>query len=228
MIPVRDNLVCHHRPVLTWVLIAMNAAIFLAGLAIDSDQLYALYQQYGLMPARFTHPEAALEAGLSVSYWPFLSHIFLHSSWPHLIFTMWLLWIFGDNIEDRMGPLRYLLFYCLCGLLAGLLHQAMNPESVSPAIGASGALAGIFGAYYFLFPGARIVISVFFLPIFFELPAIALLGLWVILQLYHLTTALAEVQTVAEVAWWGHVGGFIAGVFLHPLFLRPIKSDSEI
>lgn len=226
MIPIRDNITCHSRPVVTWGLIVINCVIFLAGLPIEADQLYVLYQTYGLVPARFTYPEWALEANFPmIGYWPFLTHLFLHESWTHLIFTLWLLWIFGDNVEDRMGPIRYFVFFCLCGLLAGLIHQTMNPASISPAIGSSGALAGIFGAYYFLFPAARIVISVFFLPIFFEIPAIALLGLWVILQLYHLTTALVEAPAAIDVAWWGHIGGFIAGVVLHPLFLKPTTNQ---
>lgn len=133
--------------------------------------------------------------------------------------NLWLLWIFGDNVEDRMGSLRFLAFYLVCGLASGLLHVAANPQSNIPTIGASGAIAGVMGAYFFLFPYARIIIWVFFLPLFVKVPAIAFLGIWVMIQLYQATTGASSGDPYAAVAWWGHLGGFIAGMLLHPLFL---------
>jgi membrane associated rhomboid family serine protease len=142
----------------------------------------------------------------------------MHGSWIHFILNMWLLWIFGDNVEDRMGRVRFLTFYLLCGMIAGIAHIYANPHSLAPTIGASGAIAGIMGAFFFMFPYARIVIWVFFLPLFVTVPAIAFLGLWVIIQLYKATTGLVS-EGYADIAWFGHLGGFLAGALLHRLFV---------
>ena len=147
--------------------------------------------------------------------------MFLHGNWLHVIFNMWMLWIFGDNVEDRMGALRFIAFYLVCGLVAGGLQILANPEATTPVVGASGALAGIMGAYYFMYPYSRIVIWVFFMPLFFEVPAIAFLGVWVIVQLYKATNGLMGGSAVTDVAWWGHLGGFIAGMLLYRPFLLP-------
>ncbi len=226
MIPIRDTVPCLHTPVLTWTLIFLNTGIFLLSLVASPQVVQNIFYLYGLIPARFTHPDWALQVGLPVnSYWPFVTNMFLHAGWLHIIFNMWMLWIFGDNIEDRMGAGRFIAFYLLCGVVAGIVHMVFNPNSPIPVVGASGAIAGILGAYIFLFPYARLVIwiPIFFLPIFVEVPAIAFLGLWVILQLYSATTASDLSQGYADVAWWGHLGGFIAGIVLYRLFLRPEK-----
>ena len=140
----------------------------------------------------------------------------------HTILNMWLLWIFGDNVEDRMGPFRFIVFYLLCGLVAGIIHLMTNPNSPVATVGASGAIAGVLGAYYILFPFARIVvwIPILFLPIFIHVPAIAFLGFWVIIQIgFALTPDTA--QAIPEVAVWGHLGGFVAGLILYRFLLRP-------
>lgn len=224
MIPVRDTVPCLHRPVLTWTLMGANTSIFLLLQMAPETIVHNVYYLYGLVPARYMHPEWAQQAGFPLhDYWAFLSNMFLHGGWLHIILNMWMLWIFGDNIEDRMGAGRFLAFYLLCGLAAGIVHVLYNPNSPIPAVGASGAIAGVMGAYFFLFPYARIVIwiPIFLLPIFFEVPAIAFLGLWVIYQLYNATTATDLGHASTDVAWWGHVAGFITGVFLYRLFLRP-------
>jgi rhomboid family protein len=224
MIPVRDTVPCLHTPVLTWTLMFVNTSIFLLSLAAAPQVVQNIFYLYGLIPARFTHPDWALQVGLPVNdYWPFVTNMFLHAGWLHIILNMWMLWIFGDNIEDRMGAGRFIIFYLLCGVVAGIVHMVFNPDSPIPVVGASGAIAGILGAYFFLFPYARLVIwiPIFFLPIFVEVPAIAFLGLWVIFQLYSATTATDLSQGYTDVAWWGHLGGFIAGVVLYRLFLRP-------
>ncbi|MDD1650713.1 MAG: rhomboid family intramembrane serine protease [Methylococcaceae bacterium] len=219
MIPFRDTVPLEHTPWITWTLILGNLLMFLHGQSLEPDDLRSFQYLHGLVAARYMHPDWASTSGFPVDYTPLVTSMFLHGSWLHLIFNMWLLWIFGDNIEDRMGGVRYLAFYLMCGLIAGLTHMYANPVSVVPTIGASGAIAGVMGAYFFLFPYARIVIWVFFLPLFIEVPAIAFLGLWVIIQLYKVTTGLGSSASYSDVAWFGHLGGFLAGMFLYRPFL---------
>jgi membrane associated rhomboid family serine protease len=220
MIPFRDDIPCRYTPWLTWTLIAVNTLIFLYSLLLPEQSLYRLFNVFGLVPARYTSAIWANWAGLSpTDYTPFVTSMFLHGSWVHLIMNMWLLWIFGDNIEDRMGPLRFLAFYLLCGLVAGGLQLSFSPGAVVPTVGASGAIAGVMGAFFFLFPYARIIIWVLFLPLFVPVPAIGFIGVWVIIQLYKATTGLAMGGSYADVAWWGHLGGFISGMLSYRLFL---------
>jgi membrane associated rhomboid family serine protease len=219
MIPFKDTVPVHHTPWVTWGLIVLNVAFFLQGQLLDPDELRSFQYLHGLVAARYVFPDWAITAGFPVDYTPFLTNMFLHGGWLHLIFNMWLLWIFGDNIEDRMGKVRYLAFYVLCGLSAGLAHLYANQLSITPTIGASGAIAGIMGAYFFLYPYARVVMSVFFLPIFVEVPAIAFLGVWVIIQMYKVTTGGNPGNSYHDVAWFGHLGGFIAGMAFYKPFL---------
>jgi membrane associated rhomboid family serine protease len=219
MIPFKDTVPVHHTPWVTWGLIFVNTVIFLEGELTDQDALRSFQFLHGLVAARYVFPDWAVTVGFPQDYTPFLTHMFLHGGWLHLIFNMWLLWIFGDNVEDRMGRVRFLAFYLLCGIIAGLTHVYANRLSITPTIGASGAIAGIMGAYFFLFPYARVVLSVFFLPIFVEVPAIAFLGLWVIVQMYKVTTGFSHAGPFHDVAWFGHLGGFLAGMALYRPFL---------
>jgi len=214
MIPIRDTLPRRSTPVATYFLILVNAIVFLFELTMAPDQLEQFIQMFGLVPAR------ALHSG--VRYWPFLTSMFLHAGWVHIIGNMWTLWIFGAKIEDRMGPARYVIFYLLCGFIAGLVHCLTNAASTVPTLGASGAIAGVMGAYFFLFPTSRIVVLVpiFFYPLFFELPAVVYLGLWALSQLFSGTLALASGMQVGGVAWWAHVGGFTAGIVFQFFFVR--------
>ncbi len=222
MIPYRDTIPCLNTPWVTWSLIVLNFGIFVMVWLLPEKPLMHLFYFYGLVPARYVSSEWAAWAGLPTGdYAPFVTHMFLHGNWLHVIFNMWMLWIFGDNVEDRMGALRFIAFYLVCGLVAGGLQILANPEATTPVVGASGALAGIMGAYYFMYPYSRIVIWVFFMPLFFEVPAIAFLGVWVMVQLYKATNGLMGGSTVTDVAWWGHLGGFIAGMLLYRLFLLP-------
>ncbi|MBS1212440.1 MAG: rhomboid family protein [Proteobacteria bacterium] len=223
MIPYRDTVPCIHTPWVTWSLIVLNFGLFVFSLLLPQQAQMHLFYLYGLVPARYAHPEWAAWVGLPAGdYTPFITSMFLHGSWLHLVTNTWLLWIFGDNIEDCMGPVRYLAFYLICGAVAGALQVYFNPNATVPAIGASGGLAGIMGAFFFLYPYARIVIWVFFMPLFIQVPAIGFLGVWVIIQLYKATVELASGGAAyADVAWWGHLGGFIAGMLSYRLFLRP-------
>ena len=187
--------------------------------ALDMGALVAA----ALMPGACTEPAWALRVGLSIDdYWPFLTSMFLHGGWMHIIGNMWTLWIFGDNVEDRMGPLRFVCFYLLCGIAAGLIHWFTNLDSTLPTVGAFGAIAGVLGAYFFLFPYARVIVlvPVFFLPFFFELPALVYLGFWALSQVWSGTLALVGPGDVGGVAWWAHVGGFMAGIVLHFFFVQ--------
>jgi membrane associated rhomboid family serine protease len=223
MIPVRDTVPRRRAPVVTWSIIAANFAVFLYELTLPPEALEAFVHLFGVVPARFTHPEWAMALGFPVDdYWPFITSMFLHGGWAHLIGNMWSLWIFGDNVEDRMGPWRYLAFYLLTGVVAGITHLLTNAGSTVPAVGASGAIAGVLGAYFLLFPRARIiaVIPILFLPFFFQLPAVVYLLFWLLSQLVGVTVAsLAPAENVGGVAWWAHVGGFAAGALLHRAFL---------
>jgi membrane associated rhomboid family serine protease len=196
-------------------------------LSLTQADLERLFYVLGIVPARYTHPQWAEWVGLRVDdYWPFLTSMFLHGGWAHIIGNMWALWIFGDNVEDRMGPWRFALFYLLCGLVAGVVHWFTNPNSVVPTVGASGAIAGVLGAYFVLFPRARVVVlfPILFYPLFFELPAVTYLLVWALSQVFAGTVALAGPGHVGGVAWWAHVGGFTAGLVLHSLFVRPRRA----
>jgi len=223
VLPIRDTIPGRNPPIATWVLIFVNSVVFLFELTMPEQGLEQFLYLFGLVPARYTHPGWALWVGLPIDdYWPFLTSMFLHGGWMHIIGNMWTLWIFGDNVEDRMGPLRFVCFYLLCGLAAGLVHWFTNPDSTLPTVGASGAIAGVLGAYFFLFPYARVIVlvPVLFLPFFFELPALVYLGFWALSQVLSGTLSLVGPREVGGVAWWAHVGGFMAGIILHFFFVQ--------
>src|SRR5437016_549603 len=159
MLPIGDTIPARNPPVGTWLLILANSVVFLFELMMPQPSLEQLFHLFGIVPARYTHPDWALSAGLPLGdYWPFLTSMFLHGGWLHIIGNMWTLWIFGDNVEDRMGPVRFTIFYLVCGLIAGVVHWYTNPDSVLPTVGASGAVAGVLGAYLVLFPRAQLVV----------------------------------------------------------------------
>lgn len=207
---------------MTWALIGINLGAFLFEILLPMPAREALFYRFGVVPARFSDPQWAAWTGLPLDgYWPFLTSMFLHGGLLHIVANMWTLWIFGDNVEDRMGPIRFLIFYLTCGLGAGLLHWLTNPSSVIPTVGASGAIAGVLGAYLLLYPHARVItiFPVFFYPLIFELPAVFYLAFWFMSQLFSGFASLASPQDVGGVAWWAHVGGFVAGMVLLRLFV---------
>jgi membrane associated rhomboid family serine protease len=223
MFPVQDSVPSRSVPVATRTLILINVVVFFFELMLPRQGLERLFYLFGIVPARFTHPEWAAEVGFPLDdYWRILTHQFLHGGWFHIIGNMWALWIFGDNVEDRMGSSRFAIFYLLCGSIAGITQLLTNPDSTVPAVGASGAVAGVLGAYLIYFPTARLIVllPVFFLPLFFEVPAVLYLVLWFWIQLFSGTAALAGPQEVGGIAWWAHVGGFVAGMLLCGLFVR--------
>src|SRR6266700_2463987 len=172
MFPLQDSVPSRSVPVVTRALILINALVFFFELLLPEQALEQVFYLFGVVPARFTHPHWAESVGFPVdSYWPLLTHQFLHGGWLHVISNMWALWIFGDNVEDRMGSLRFLIFYLLCGVAAGLTQMLSSPLSTVPSVGASGAIAGVLGAYLLLFPRAwvEVVMPIWFYPVFFEL-----------------------------------------------------------
>jgi membrane associated rhomboid family serine protease len=223
MIPIRDTAPCHSRPVVTWSLIVICTAIFIVMQWLPYEMSYRLVHLYGMVPLRYTNPDWARLQGLPFDgYFSFLTSLFLHGNWLHLITNMWFLWIFADNVEDRMGRIRFLIFYILCGLFATYLQWYFDRTLEIPVVGASGALAGVLGAYFFLYPMARVILlPIPFVPFIFNVPAIAFLGIWVIIQLHNATTSVVFKGVSVDVAWWAHLGGFIAGILLYRYFIKP-------
>lgn len=238
MIPLKDDAPRFTTPYVTWVLLVSNIAIFLyewlMQLSSGPRALNALIRVFGLVPARVAvyvaggQVPAALVTRLGAdfitpeaAFLPFLTSMFLHASWLHVIANMWALWIFGDNVEDHVGHFMYLLMYLLCGFAGGLAHTALNLNSTVPSVGASGAIAGIMGAYFVLYPSARVLTLVpFFFVFFVWLPAWIVLGYWFVVQfLGGAATAIASTHTTGGgVAFWAHVGGFVTGLILIKLF----------
>ena len=223
MFPIRDEIPSRRAPVVTWTLIAVNVAIFLWQLTLPDQGVVELFYLFGIVPARYTDPAWAAQLGLpGAGFLPFLTSMFLHGGFLHLVSNMWTLWIFGDNVEDRMGRFRFALFYLVCGLGAGWTHWMTNADSTVPTVGASGAIAGVLAAYLRWYPGSKVLtlIPIFFYPLFVDLPAVVYLGLWFVMQLFSGTLALAAPAAVSGIAFWAHIGGFVLGFAICGLLAR--------
>lgn len=222
MLPIRDTVPSKNFPLITLSIIALNVAFWFGLLTFGEEERRALLMLLGVVPRRYTDAAWAAELGLDPgNYLPFLSSMFLHGGWLHIILNMWVLWIFGDNVEDRMGWVRFTVFYLVCGVISAIAQVIAHPETVLPMVGASGAIAGVMGAYLFLYPRARVltVIPIFFYPLFIEIPAVVFLLIWFVGQ--AISGIMAAVNGVeGGIAWWAHIGGFIAGVLLHRIFLK--------
>lgn len=204
MIPLRDTQPSYSVPLVTMALIALNAVAFLYELSLDPYELNFFLAHYGAIPARLQ--------GMDV-----LTSIFLHGGWMHLIGNMWFLWIYGDNVEDILGHAQYLVFYLLCGLAATMVHVLFNADSRVPTIGASGAIAGVMGAYVVKFPHSRIttLVPVFVFLTTVEIPAYFILLYWFVIQFFSGVGSVGHSHlSQGGVAWFAHVGGFLAGVAL--------------
>jgi membrane associated rhomboid family serine protease len=222
VIPIRDTTPTRRAAIVTVLLIAVNILVFLHEVGLPPRMLEGAIEVFGVVPARFTRWVSLGGAPWDpYRFLPLVSSMFLHGGWLHVLGNMWFLWIFGDNVEDVLGRLRYLLFYLLCGIAAALAQVAASPGSLAPTIGASGAIAGVLGAYFITFPRARVLtlIPVFIFPWFVELPAVVFLGLWFVLQLFHSVLGLGGAAG-AGIAWWAHAAGFVTGIVLM-LLLRP-------
>ena len=216
MIPLRDTVPATARPVVTHAIIAVNVLVFLLQLS-QGPLLERFIYFYGLVPARYFVPQIADYFSASEQAFALISFMFLHGGFWHLLGNMWSLFIFGDNVEDRLGPLRYAAFYLCCGLASGLSHLLIHRYSNIPTIGASGAIAGVMGAYFILFPRARVLtlIPILFIPYFIEIPSYFFLGIWFVMQFLN---AAGSGGTAGGVAWWAHIGGFAFGMLALKIF----------
>ncbi len=234
MIPLKDDVPSKSFPFVNITLIVINVIMFLFELMLGSD-LQNFIEKYGVIPIKYFYEGIKFDTGEVVYFsdysriYPLFVSMFLHGGWIHLLGNMLYLWIFGDNVEDRMGHFRYLVFYLLCGLAASFSHILMNPDSYIPTIGASGAIAGVLGAYMFLYPNAKVVVL---LPIFIffdiiQLPAMLVLGLWFVMQLFQGTLALSiQSSATGGVAWWAHIGGFVFGAVAVHIFKKKSRKPT--
>jgi membrane associated rhomboid family serine protease len=212
VLPLHDDIPTRRIPMVTIGLITLNVLLFLWEILLGLRAEQALLQ-FTLIPVRYTSAEIAAHFGWFDQLYPFLTSMFLHGGWLHLLGNIWILWIFGDNVEDRLGPGRYLLLYLSGGIAASLLHILSNPDSHVPTLGASGAIAAVMGGYFRFFPHARVltVIPPFIFGPYLVVPAVLFLGFWFLLQMVSGTLELGRVGDVGGVAWWAHVGGFLFG-----------------
>ncbi|CAA9557248.1 MAG: Rhomboid family protein [uncultured Thermomicrobiales bacterium] len=224
MIPIGDYAGQRRSfPFVTYALIAINVLVFLYQVSLPEAQLVRFFSQWGLVPREITQGVDAPPTIELPIYATFLSSIFMHGGWLHLGGNMLFLWVFGDNVEDAFGHLKYLLFYLLCGVGASLAQIAINTGSTIPNVGASGAIAGVMGAYLVMFPGATVrtlVTIVFFITVTY-LPAVLVIGLWFVLQLISGIGSLGvRTQQTGGVAFWAHIGGLVVGAVLAFFFRR--------
>jgi hypothetical protein len=214
MLPIRDTLSSKNYPVVNTLIITVNVAVYLLQKTQGADIDRFIYI-YGMVPARYSLPQVAAYFTFGQQCFALFSFMFLHGGFWHLLGNMWSLHIFGDNVEDHLGPLRYLFFYLLCGLASGLSHLILNLHSTTPTIGASGAIAGVMGAYFILYPRSKILtlIPILIIPWFVEIPAFFFLGIWFVMQFIN---AAGSHLHGGGIAWWAHIGGFAFGIiFLH-------------
>lgn len=204
MIPLRDTQPSYSTPYVTIGIIIVNVMVFLYQVSLDPYELNHFIAHYAIIPDHFQYADI-------------LTAMFMHGGWMHLIGNMWFLWIYGDNVEDVLGHGKYLLFYLVCGLAAGLTHVMLAPFSRVPTLGASGAIAGVMGAYLIKFPHSRIItlVPVFVFLTTMEIPAVFMLAYWFIIQLFSGVGSIGYSNiSKGGVAWFAHVGGFVAGMVL--------------
>jgi membrane associated rhomboid family serine protease len=217
MIPLHDDNPTRSFSFVTAAFIVVNVLVFLYEISLPSEQhIKAFFADFALTPAAVSQP------GSLAAYGTVFTSMFLHGGWMHLIGNMLYLWIFGNNIEDACGHLKFILFYLLCGVAAAAAQVAVNPDSTVPMVGASGAVSGVLGAYLLLYPRARVLVMI---PIiifikFIRVPAVVLLVFWFGMQLLSGWATLGAKASGGGVAFWAHIGGFVAGLVLIPLFKR--------
>lgn len=210
MIPIRDTIPSRNYPIVNNILIVTNIFFYFVEVGQGANFNNFIYQ-YGVVPARYS--STYFNSFFPHNIFTLFSFMFLHGGFWHLLGNMWSLYIFGDNIEDNIGHFRYLFFYLLCGMFSGLSHVLLNLNSDIPTIGASGAIAGVMGAYFILYPRSKILtlIPILFIPYFIEIPAFFFLGFWLLMQIIN---AAGSSGSMAGIAWWAHIGGFIMGIII--------------
>ncbi len=241
--PLKDNIPSRTTPVVTIGLITVNVIIFLFELSLGPDHLQQLFYVFGIVPTRV---HAYLFTSFLKGALPFLTFQFLHGGFMHLLGNMWFLWLFGVNVEDRMGHFKFLLFYLAAGVMSGLIHLMTLPPCGNaaamlipqvlavcnaPVIGASGAIAGVMGAYFLMYPTAwiKVLLLIVIIPVIFYVPAIVFLPVWFLSQAVHVFTPLGRQSY--NVAWGAHVGGFIFGMLAVPFLAgkrpRPLVQEDR-
>jgi len=221
MFPLKDSIRIPFAPITTYFLIFVNAIVFLYQESLTTPRAYVFSLHYALVPRRYFDPAWAHLHGLDpYDYLPFISGTFMHGGWWHIILNMWTLFIFGASLEGRIGRLGFLSFYLVCGAIASLAHAYFNMDSTVPALGASGAIAGVLGGYATTFPRAKITILILIviIPLFFKIPALGYALIWFGFQFLENFVSLASSGMTGGIAWWAHIGGFAAGLVLIPLW----------
>lgn len=216
MLPLKDDIRTSTRPIVTYVILGVNVVVFLYQISLGTA-LESFIRQFGAVPYLLFHP-----TGVS-SYTRLLTSMFMHGGFMHILGNMLFLWIFADNIEDRLGHIRFIVFYLLCGIAGALLHAVTAPNSTVPMIGASGAISGVLGAYIYLYPKARVLALIpfgFFLRVTY-LPSVLFLGLWFLFQFLYGISSLGV--RGGGVAYFAHIGGFVVGL----LFALPFKKRKK-
>ena len=218
MIPIRDVIPSRTVPFVTIGLIVLNTLVFFDELTLSPGKLSEFMLVYGVVPSAFNWTSV-------------LTSMFLHGGWLHVLGNMLYLWIFGDNVEDRLGHGRYLVFYLICGAAAAVAQVASSPNSGIPTVGASGAIAGVMGAYFVLYPHSRVLtlIPIFLIMELIEVPAIAFLGIWFLMQLFSGVGSIARTtgSNGGGIAFWAHIAGFLAGIVGVFVFRKPERQQAE-
>lgn len=227
MIPLRDDQPRFSTPYVNYGIIALNITVYLIELWIAQQSqgaLNSVFFEFGVVPQLIVHGVTGqAHFNLAAAFVPILTSMFLHGSWPHVIGNMWFLYIFGDNTEDYLGHFPYLLFYLLCGAAGSIVHIFLNAGSTTPTVGASGAIAGVLGGYFLLYPRAKVLMFFF---AFWWMPAWIVLGYWFLMEFLNGTaTAIAYSKSQGGIAVWAHVGGFMAGLILIKLF--PMRAQRQ-
>lgn len=226
MIPLRDSTKSPIFPIVNVTIIVLNIIIYFLEFSMEPYMLNQVYYAFGVIPAEVLN---AIYTGapFTPQLLSFVTAIFIHGGWLHVIGNMLFLWVFGDNVEGRLGHFKYLLFYLIVGAAATLAHILSNPYSTVPVVGASGAVAGVLGAYIVLFPHSRVLalVPIFIILTLVEIPAVIFIALWFVLQLFNSVASLGG--DAISVAYWAHVGGFIAGVILIKIIApRPPRENN--
>ena len=228
MIPLRDDNPTQRVPALTIAIAGVNIAVFLYAVSLGSTGFEAFTVRLGMIPFEITHLRDAISPTPIPLYLTLFTSLFMHGGWLHLGGNMLYLWIFGNNIEDALGHFRFLGFYLFCGVVATLAHVASAPNSTAPLVGASGAIAGVLGAYMAAFPRARVHVLIFFFFFFqvVRIPALIVLGAWFIIQLANVWAGSAGAS--GGVAWYAHIAGFLAGYLIMRRRKRRLRRQYEV
>ncbi|MCB1505812.1 MAG: rhomboid family intramembrane serine protease [Hyphomicrobiaceae bacterium] len=217
MFPIRDTLSWQRFPAVVAALILVNVLVYVYQLSLSQPELQHFLYHHGLVPKRYFVPSWGEKVGLSpLDLSPFATNMFLHGGLFHIATNLWTLWIFGPALEERLGSGRFLFLYFVAGVVASVAHAIFNANSPIPALGASGAIAGIIAAYATRFPYAwiKVLVLIVIIPVFFYVPALLFAGIWFLIQVLQGTSTLFVPGMGQNVAWWAHIGGFVAGWFL--------------